>query len=274
MNKPNIPIGGYAFTGNPIFLTDRDGVLGQNQSGHFIVKIGGTQIYEGKCTAPVRINIADIVDSYTDRLPDIPKNTNDDDNIHYLLNFTERNLVEGWVVNCEDDISDDVRCHVIPGGISRQNFRRLNELGTDIFEARFLNRRCNFFMTTRSAGFCLHIKETELYPLYFIIEDDSLAPNVRDMITGITFDCWTSDISAGVSFSNQAYYRRLLKSLTEAVKYPVRSLLRDVIRQKSVTDSNSEILSERLKYWIFPVNSSNPGTLKMQPIRNMKVLTR
>lgn len=187
MNKSNIPIGGYAFTGNPIFLVDHDEVLGQNQSGRFIVKIGGTQVYEGKCTAPVRINIADIVDSYTERIHDIPANQTGP--VYYMISFTDRNLVEGCVINSQDDISQDVKCHVIPGGISKQNFRRLHALGTDIFESRLLNRSCDFFLTTRTPGFCLYLKETELYPLYYIMEDDSLVLEVRDMMTGKIIDC-------------------------------------------------------------------------------------
>lgn len=66
-----------------------------------------------------------------------------------------------------DGYEAEYNCIVIPGGISRQNFKRLLQLNKDIFQERFFNPKGNFFLTTRTASWRIVMKETELYPLYF-----------------------------------------------------------------------------------------------------------
>lgn len=57
-------------------------------------------------------------------------------------------------------------CYI--GGISCRAFRQLAAAGTDIFQAKLLNPRVNFFLTTRTAKETIFIRETELGYLSFI----------------------------------------------------------------------------------------------------------
>ena len=57
---------------------------------------------------------------------------------------------------------------VYKGGIGKKMIRYLNTLNTDIFAYKLLNVDKQFFMTTRTSGRHIVIKENELFPLYFI----------------------------------------------------------------------------------------------------------
>ena len=89
-------------------------------------------------------------------------------------------------VDITEDNLDEWECLIIAGGVSRQNYRRYARMKTDAFEARFLNNANNFFMTTRTAGWRIVMKETELYPLYFISLEKYLYMTVVERTTGKT----------------------------------------------------------------------------------------
>lgn len=57
------------------------------------------------------------------------------------------------------------------GGIGKKMLRYLNEGNTDIFAYKLLNTNRQFFLTTRTSGRHIVIKENELYPLYFVATD-------------------------------------------------------------------------------------------------------
>ena len=63
--------------------------------------------------------------------------------------------------------------NVFNGGIGKKLFRYLKERDTDIFDYKFLNPNNQFFLTTRTAGRHIVVKENELCPLYFIALDKS-----------------------------------------------------------------------------------------------------
>lgn len=68
------------------------------------------------------------------------------------------------------------------GGISKKEFKRLRNMGTDIFSLKFLNESCNFFFTTRSNDWRITMRETELYPLCFIYPGHEL--KITELLTG------------------------------------------------------------------------------------------
>jgi len=59
------------------------------------------------------------------------------------------------------------------GGVGKKMLRHLNERNTDIFAYKLQNTDKQFFMTTRTSGRHIVIKENELSPLYFVATDKS-----------------------------------------------------------------------------------------------------
>ena len=85
------------------------------------------------------------------------------------------------VVN-EGEEEDNLSFTAWKGGISKKEFRRLRNMGTDIFSLKFLNESCNFFFTTRSNDWRITMRETELYPLCFIYPGHEL--KITELLTG------------------------------------------------------------------------------------------
>ena len=166
MNISNM-LAGYVFTRNPIIFTGNPGLLGSNEVGKLFIKMEGTTIFEGRVSIPIRVNLADIIDANTAYFKDVPEdNTNPIYQIEDSGELYIRN-VSVWVENSEGDDTDPVEFIAFPGGISKQNYRRLYNTENDIFTARFFNPKGNYFLTTRTAGWRISMKETEVVPLYF-----------------------------------------------------------------------------------------------------------
>lgn len=164
---------GYAFAGNPIVITGTDDIFSSCPVCAFHVEYGGLEIYKGMVTQPLWLNIADIVLPELMPLPEAatPLSAGTDaDVVGQVEDAGEMSCrqLRIWLENDQNDISDTFSMLVFPGGVSKQSFRRLQQLGADIFSRRLLASDCNFFMTTRSASWLVVMRETELYPLYFI----------------------------------------------------------------------------------------------------------
>ena len=187
MNTPAIK-SGYAFSRNPIIIQHpSDSTFGINP-GKFRIKYGWEYIFEGRFTRPLSIDISDIVDAYSNYFDEVPE-----DNTEPIRQIEERDdLGERTIIcNFEDDYYDgEYSCIVIPGGISQQNYRRFLNLGRDVFQERFINPNCNFFLTTRTASWRIVLKETELYPLYFIVPD--ITDSVKILAGTESYD-WSCD---------------------------------------------------------------------------------
>lgn len=168
----------YAFVRNPVVISEQwpsDGEWADYLDGSFYVKLGNRKIYEGRFSNPLRVDIAEVLDSSLEPFAEPPA-VNSEPLI--LIESTESVMQNRSVYFNAEFGTVDFDCEFIalPGGVSRQNFRRYRNADSDAFEARFLNPRGNFFLTTRTASWCVTIKETELYPLYFIM------PEVADRI--------------------------------------------------------------------------------------------
>ncbi len=90
---------------------------------------------------------------------------------------------------------------ILIGGISKRAMRHLNQIGSNIFTFKLLNAAGNFFMTTRSEGRILPIRETELRPLLFLAPISKITikatENLFKEITGLTVQkCYALNIRA------------------------------------------------------------------------------
>lgn len=150
---------GHAFTRNPLMLT-------MPGTGRYVFSIYGQgysssqPAYKGEITAPATINLAEFIEAIVKPIEDPGE---DNAMISYGIQDGSINIV---VTDGENTLFSR-EINALRGGVSKQNYRRLNLAGTDIFEARFFNSACNFFLTTRTNDWRLSIKETELYPLVF-----------------------------------------------------------------------------------------------------------
>ena len=162
-------VSGYAFTRNPVWVCDvrGDGFLDPGERGRFVITRMGARIFESVVTSPVRINVSDMLEAYSEPVGD----GNPDGSGLRLLEdghtLADRRF-EFWIEDQEGDRSDPVGCVAIPGGLSTRNFRKLASLGTDIFLSRFFREKGNFFLTTRTTSWLLPVRESELAPLGFI----------------------------------------------------------------------------------------------------------
>ncbi|MDE6276988.1 MAG: hypothetical protein K2M06_02665 [Muribaculaceae bacterium] len=133
----------------------------------------GITVFEGRVAVPISVNLADIIDASISYFREVPDNNTDA--LYEIEDPGDLSCrgVTVWIENNEGDQSYPVEFTAIPGGISKQNYRRLCDLGTDVFSARFFEPKGNFFLTTRTASWCITMKETELAPMYFILKTTS-----------------------------------------------------------------------------------------------------
>lgn len=150
---------GHAFTRNPLMLT----MPGTGKRVFSIYGQGYTSAqpaYKGEITAPAAINLAEFIEAIIPSIDDPGEN-------NVMISYGLQNGSVNIVVTDGENTLFSEEINALRGGVSKQNYRRLNLAETDIFEARFLNSACNFFLTTRTNDWRLSIKETELYPLVF-----------------------------------------------------------------------------------------------------------
>lgn len=178
---------GIAFSKNPILLRSSLTVDDYNPITGIpftVYASGMNQRYVGRYNQPFSVNISEIVDAYAYTIgePIMTYHINGVREVEDPGMISERKIY----VDITEDNLDEWECLIIAGGVSRQNYRRYARMKTDAFEARFLNNANNFFMTTRTAGWRIVMKETELYPLYFISLEKFLYMTVVERTTGKT----------------------------------------------------------------------------------------
>ena len=180
----NIP-SGYGFTRNPIVITDGSPATAyDSRGGRFVVTLDGLEVYVGRFYPPTRIDISEILDAYiapfTELKADEP-GIYPMECIEDMMNLSCRRVS----IEMEYDGHEGVmNLTAVYGGVSRQNYRHYVNAGTDAFKARFLNPKGNFFLTTRTAGWRIVVKETELYPFYFIAPNGWGDFELKDVVTG------------------------------------------------------------------------------------------
>ena len=169
--KVNIYPTGNAFTRNPIFLS-----VSSYSMATYSIRMNNEEIFKGNGIGEFRVNIAEIVETGITDARILSDNTE-----HLLAVSGLSAKVTIHVVN-EGEEEDNLSFTAWKGGISKKEFRRLRNMGTDIFSLKFLNESCNFFFTTRSNDWRITMRETELYPLCFIYPGHEL--KITELLTG------------------------------------------------------------------------------------------
>lgn len=169
--KVNIYPTGNAFTRNPIFLS-----VSSCSMATYSIRMNNEEIFKGNGIGEFRVNIAEIVETGITGARILPDNTD-----HILAASGLSAEVTIHVVN-EGGEEDNLSFTAWKGGISKKEFKRLRNMGTDIFSLKFLNESCNFFFTTRSNDWRIMMRETELYPLCFIYPEHEL--KITELLTG------------------------------------------------------------------------------------------
>lgn len=109
-----------------------------------------------------------------------------------LLMFNQFNNYTNvtFEVNTTTEDTETIYLVAWKGGINKADYRYFRSNNTDIFTAKFKNYSGNFFFTTRTYGWTISIKETELEPLAFIMPliagEEQGHINVRETVTGET----------------------------------------------------------------------------------------
>ena len=169
--KVNIYPTGNAFTRNPIFLS-----VSSSSMATYSIRMNNEEVFKGNGIGEFRVNIAEIVETGITDARILSDNTE-----HLLAVSGLSAEVTIHVVN-EGEEEDNLSFTAWKGGISKNEFKRLRNMGTDIFSLKFLNESCNFFFTTRSNDWRIMMRETELYPLCFIYPEHEL--KITELLTG------------------------------------------------------------------------------------------
>ena len=169
--KVNIYPTGNAFTRNPIFLS-----VSSCSMATYSIRMNNEEIFKGNGIGEFCVNIAEVVETGIASTQILPDNTE-----HLLAVSGLSAKVTIHVVN-EGEEEDNLSFTAWKGGISKKEFKRLRNMGTDIFSLKFLNESCNFFFTTRSNDWRITMRETELYPLCFIYPGHEL--KITELLTG------------------------------------------------------------------------------------------
>ena len=169
--KVNIYPTGNAFTRNPIFLS-----VSSYSMATYSIRMNNEEIFKGNGIGEFRVNIAEIVETGITGARILSNNTGP---ILAVSGLSAEVTIH--VVN-EGEEEDNLSFTAWKGGISKKEFKRLRNMGTDIFSLKFLNESCNFFFTTRSNDWRITMRETELYPLCFIYPEHEL--KITELLTG------------------------------------------------------------------------------------------
>ncbi|MDE5643280.1 MAG: hypothetical protein K2I56_07275 [Muribaculaceae bacterium] len=242
-------VSGAAYSGNPIVVTNPQGAQGSTtdpKAWKFRVDCGGRTVYEGRWNWPLSPDISAVVDAV---VPDI-REAEEDDYYEYFCTAVEEadtfdgeRLIELFVegANSPEPL---FAAYCFRGGMSAPELEAYADRRTDVFAARLLNIRSNFFMTSRTAGAMMTIRETEIGPLYFLNDG-----SVREL------DCHTTDgrfgnlndrLTVGVwAFDLEGYRRHLF--LTEGVLCNRFQFRLSAGRPLTVVISRADVVPERYR---------------------------
>jgi len=94
-------------------------------------------------------------------------------------------FIDFTITFTQDDVTLTHSARVYRGGVSKQMLRFLNDEGSDIFFYKLINTKRQFFMTTRTGGNTVTVRDTEPAPLCFI------ATGKQHVVTANTGDTYT-----------------------------------------------------------------------------------
>lgn len=203
----------FVFTGNPIILDSEGYQTDMLKGGKFIVTFEGKQIYEGRFFPPLNIDISEIVDAASEFFPEpTGKSLYPWELIEVVdpgLSSSKRKLSIYVDYNGQDDETYEMLA--LPGGIPSHQFRTYARGGKDVFDSRLYGQDCNLFFTSRTNGWRIEMKETELYPLYFLATTNSMRMKVKDSLSGYELGY---EVPGGICTLDPAALRSVMLSNT------------------------------------------------------------
>lgn len=152
-----------ALAGNPIKLSIESSSLAV-----YTIKADSLEIYTGSGEEKFSVFIQDIIAAAIQP----PELYNESLNI-LLGMFGGSKDIAIHIVNSENE-EKDLSLKAFGGGVSKRSLRKLNDENSNIFTSKLLNPGSNFFMTTRTAGNTIYIRETELLPIPFIYPTEGM----------------------------------------------------------------------------------------------------
>ena len=181
---------GWAFSRNPILAR----IESARPVSYTVYDMSGSRtLFEGKLASGATIDISEVAESAFTSLPEWGEPTE-------ILSDGDE-----WVPHLslcltvsDGATTEQVYWTVFRGGTSVRNYRHLRASGSDLFTARLRNYRGNFFFTTRSEGWLIRLRETELAPLAFIYPGDGRLA-VRECLTGKRWNPGETTLMAGAA---------------------------------------------------------------------------
>lgn len=233
----------------------------ENDLRYGVVKVAyaGADVFEGRFTSPLQIDLSGIAAACAAYLPDAEGSAGVS-RLKLLADIPK--LTAKFTIN---GVTETVERVIIPGGVSSQNFVVYAAENSDAFDSRFLASTGNFFLTTRTSGWQILIPETELYPLCFL-NSSTFTLVVQD---AVSLEQRSLSISAGLWALNLVEMRRWFVE-QKGVLPSVFNILRDGKRACQIVVTRQEAAPERyrLKFrnslGVFEMVSLT-GALKMQP---------
>lgn len=133
----------FMFARNPIIIRGAfpAGAFEAN-GGRIGVEIGGEHVFSGTFAIPLKINISEVIDSIVTGYSEVTP-----DGINPILEVMGPAELDEWevrVVSEYDGYELEDFFTALPGGVSKQNYRRYISGGTDAITGRFLNPAGNF----------------------------------------------------------------------------------------------------------------------------------
>lgn len=146
-----------ALTGNPIKLS-----IVSTSLATYTLKHGNETIYIGSGEGSFSVFVQDILSATLQ--PATLHNESPDVLLRTTGNYKDIII---QVTNTDND-SVTLSLKAIIGGVSKRTLRRLNDENSNIFARKLLNDEGNFFLTTRTVGRIITVRETELLPIPFL----------------------------------------------------------------------------------------------------------
>lgn len=175
-----------AFTGNPIVLSDDTDDVESPLSGYPFSMNAGGQVYAGRYTHPYLIDVAELADAFAKPIPAPGAGTGEMFGPLCMMESAQQFAAREVVVEFEGPVPRKFAFFALPGGVSKQVLRALGGVGSDrdIFTEHFCAPGKNIFLTVRTFGRLISMKETELMPLYFINDTAGASFSVKDRLSG------------------------------------------------------------------------------------------
>lgn len=177
----------YVFAGNPILLNLYKYQTNNIAGGKFTVTYQRRKVYEGRFNPPATIDLSDIASAVCTRFqePDTDRSVLQVvEPFDYLFSGPNSNQKMRVDVDYNGRDTEEFEMIALPGGIPAQQFKVYAESGSDVFTSRLVNTGANIFFTTRTAGWRIEVKETELFPLCFISAAGNTYLRVTDVARG------------------------------------------------------------------------------------------